>query len=404
METSWLIRGGKVITPEEVLSSGVVVLHKGRIVYVGTEETMPEVIEIPGSMQSIRPDTLPLLDATDHIVAPGFIDIHVHGGGGADTMDVTPEAIRTIARAHAAHGTTGFLPTSMTAAHEPLLQVASVVKRAIEETHTASWSGAVVLGLHLEGPYIDPERVGAQNPAFVRQADVVELAELYDVLGEYLQHITIAPEREGAREAITWLIEHGISVSMGHTGASYEQAWQSMEYGVSHVTHAFNAMTPLHHRAPGVVGAMLSHPRVTTEVIADGIHVHNGVLRLLYQAKGPEKLCLITDAIEAMGMPDGQYELGGLPVFLRDGQCRLESGALAGSVLTMDEAIRRMVQEIDVDIVSAVRMASLTPAEVIGIDDEYGSLSAGKRGDIVLLNEALQCEKTLVAGKVVFQR
>lgn len=401
MSRSWVIKGGAVVTPEGIIKDGTVVLHDGMIAWVGETERLPESVVVEHG--SLNLASLPEIAAEGKVVAPGYIDIHVHGGGGQDTMNATMDAIATIAATHARHGTTVLLPTTMTAPHKEIMAAAKAVKASIDESGKAEWKGARILGMHMEGPYIHPEMIGAQNPEFVREASIDELDEIYGVLGEGFRLITIAPERPGALEAIDWLRERQITVSMGHTAATYDEAMAGIERGVDQATHTYNAMTGLHHRNPGVVGAVLTDDRVRAQLIADCIHVHPASMAVLAKAKGAQGLCLITDAMEAMGMPDGRYQLGGLPVIMKDGECRLESGSLAGSVLSMDVAVANMVKRVGIDLVSAVRMASLTPAESVGLAETRGSLTVGKYGDVVVLDaETLLCETTIVEGRIVY--
>lgn len=403
-QRNWLIRGGTVITPDETIEDGTVVLYNGRIAYVGPEDSVPEFITSSNGTDVCAPGDLPVVDAAGGYIAPGYIDIHVHGGGGEDTMNASVDALTVMAKAHAAHGTTGFLPTTMTAPHEQVVAAARTVKECMGLSAGDDWQGARVLGMHMEGPYINPSMIGAQNPAFVRPADISELEELYGILGDGFRLITLAPEQPGADAAIEWLVERNIAIAMGHTAATYEQALWALNRGVRQATHSYNAMTGLHHRKPGVVGAILTDSRLKGQLIADGIHVHPAAMKILAQAKGAEGVCLITDAMEAMGMPDGQYKLGGQTVILKNNECRLESGSLAGSVLTMDRAVAIMVSDVGVELPVAVRMASLTPAESVGLADERGSLTVGKWADVVVLDQDLRCRKTFVEGRLVFDK
>lgn len=404
MAQDWVIRGGAVVTPDKLIDDGAVVVRNGCIAYVGPASELPTTLPEPAGEGSFSPADLTEVDAQGRIIAPGYVDVHVHGGGHADTMNGTVEAIARIAEVHAAHGTTAMLPTTMTTGREEIVAAAKAVKEAMGASEGSDWRGARILGMHMEGPYIHRDMVGAQHPKYVRPADMEELQEIYDILDGSLRLITLAPEVEGNMEAVRWLHARGVAVSIGHTAATYEEAVEAFEQGVNHATHSFNAMTGLHHRQPGVVGALLTDERVYAELIADGIHVHPAAMAVLVQAKGPERLCLITDAIEAMGMPDGVYELGGQPVILKDGECRLQSGSLAGSVLSMDRAVANLVQLVGVDLVSAVRMASLTPAESVGIADSRGSLTVGKYADVVLLDsESLLCTATMVEGRIVYE-
>lgn len=401
MERSWLLRGGRVVQEASVMEAGAVVVLAGRIAWVGPEAELPRQVATTAGAGPIAVDQLPVLDARGGIISPGLIDLHVHGGGGADTLDGTVDALRVMAEAHARHGTTVFLPTTMTERPEPLARAAAAVQQAVAASGDAEWAGARVLGLHLEGPYVNPKMAGAQNPAYVRSVDRSELEALLATLGEHFRLITMAPEVAGAPDAIEWLAAQGVVVSLGHTAATYEEAVQAVAWGARHATHTYNAMSGLHHRNPGMLGAVLTEPRLVGELIADGIHVHPAAMRLAVQAKGADGICLVTDAISAMGMPEGNYTLGGLDVVVSGGACRLASGALAGSVLSMDRAVAQMVERVGVPLCDAVRMASLTPAREIGVDGERGSLRRGKLADIAVLTSDLHCRATLVEGRLV---
>lgn len=386
-----VVRGGRLLTPGGVVPDGVVVIEDERIVFAGAAADW-------------RSDASPAVevDAGGGWICPGFIDVHVHGGGGADTMDADLDALRVIALEHARHGTTSFLPTTVTAPHEQLLRVAAVVREAV-----GAWmGGAQVLGLHLEGPYVSPKRAGAQNPAHMRAPSQEELQELYKTAQGTWRLVTMAPELPGALEAIRWLTERGVVVSLGHTDATYEQASAGIAAGARHATHLFNAMRGLHHREPGVVGAALTHDAVTVELIADGDHVHPAALRLAAAVKGPERVCLVTDCIRAGGMSDGAVKLGDLDVVVKDGKARLarDPDTIAGSLLTMAGAVRYMVQNVGVPLPDAVAMASATPARAVGVADRKGSLASGMDGDVVVLDDDLNVQATVVSGQVVYSR
>ncbi|HLT58976.1 MAG TPA: N-acetylglucosamine-6-phosphate deacetylase [Limnochordales bacterium] len=385
-----LIGNGRLVTADQLIEDGIVIIEGDQIVYAGP------VAGVPAGAAAGAAE----LDAGGGYICPGFIDGHVHGGGGGDVMDAAPEALERMARAHAAHGTTGFVATTMSAPHEHLLAVA----RAVRPLVGARWGGARLLGLHLEGPYLNPARRGAHPAVHLRPPDAAELAELYGVLGPALRIVTLAPELPGADAAIRWLVQRGVVVSLGHTAASYEQAVAAIAAGARAATHAFNAMEGLHHRAPGCLGAVLVDGRVRAELIADGVHVHPGAMRLLYRCKGAAGIQLVTDAMRAVGCPPGEYTLGDVPVVVGDGQVRLrdDPAALAGSVLTMAQAVRVMVRRVGVPLVEAVRMASLTPAEALGLSGRFGRLAPGCAADVVILDNDLGVKMTLVAGEVVF--
>lgn len=396
------ITGGKLVLEDGVLEDGALVMIEGRIAYVGPAEYVPPSIVPPGG-EPIALNECQRYDARGRWVFPGFIDVHVHGGAGADTMDGTVEAIGRMARLHGAHGTTSMLATTTTEAHERVMRSARAVREAMSLSGQDDWKGARVVGMHLEGPYVNPKRAGAQNTAFMRPADLGELGEIVAVLEEGFRLVTLAPELPRASEAIDYLRRAGVTVSIGHTDATFEEAMAAFDQGASHVTHTYNAMRPLHHRDPGVVGAaFLSGPSVLCEVIADGIHVHPKAIETLVRLKGAAGICLVTDAIAAAGMPEGEYELGRLQVTVKNGECRLSDGALAGSVLTMDRAVGFMVEKVGVPVHEAAMMASLNPARETGLDSRKGTLRVGKDADVTVLDEAFNAVATWVGGRLIF--
>ncbi|MBE3584084.1 MAG: N-acetylglucosamine-6-phosphate deacetylase [Limnochordaceae bacterium] len=395
-----LVEGGVVITPDEVIPDGVVAIVGERIGFVGRRSDF-EVLEAAWLQEQAA--SLTRVDAKGRYVVPGYVDVHIHGGGGKDALDATPEAIRTVARTHGRHGTTSFLVTTATSSPDNLLEAAratvAVMRQQTEATAQESRQEADVIGMHLEGPYLSGARKGAQNEAFLRDMDPAELERLLEVLGPAFRMMTVAPERPHGLEAIRWLVEHGVVASIGHTQATYEQAKAAVALGAQHATHTYNAMTGLHHRDPGTVGAVTTSPGVVCELIADGIHVHPGAMRVLYELKGARRLALVTDAVAGMGMPEGEYQLAGKQVFLRDGAVRLADGTLAGSALSMEKAVANMVSRVGVPLPEAIRMATLTPAESVGVQDRKGSLAVGKDADLLLLSSDLTVERSMVRGQ-----
>lgn len=339
-----------------------------------------------------------IVDLSGFYLAPGFIDLHVHGGGGADFMDGEVEAVRTIVETHARHGTTGLLATTLAAPEEEILQALRAVK-------TAPKSGANILGVHMEGPFINARMKGALDARFIRGVSLPEIERWLAEGGTVLRwHVTIAPEVEKALDAVAFLAGQGAVVSAGHTDCTYVEFTAAVKAGLAHATHLFNAMRGLHHREPGPVGAALTLPGVTVEVIADGIHVHPSVLKTAVLSRGQGGIILVTDAMRAAGLPDGGYMVGHQTVEVKNGEARLANGTLAGSILTMDRAVANMVQRVGVSLPDAVQMASFNPARLHGLHPAKGSIAAGKDADLVVLDRELDVAATIIGGRIFFDR
>jgi N-acetylglucosamine-6-phosphate deacetylase len=338
----------------------------------------------------------------DLLIAPGFVDLHVHGGAGGqaagdDPADVAEQVLRA-ARFHASHGTTCLLATTVSDTAPRLRATAAGVRMAMD---AAAADGAVVAGLHLEGPWLAPSRCGAHDPGTLRDPDLAELADLIDAAGGAVRLLTLAPELVGADALIAAAVARGVVVSVGHTGATYAQARAAFDAGARHLTHLGNAMRGIDRREPGPITAALADERVTVEVIADGHHVHPGLLRLAAIA-APGRLVAITDAISAAGLPDGEHRLGTLAVTVRHGRVALAGRpeTLAGSVLTMDRAVATLVTA-GVAPIDAIRAAGATPARVLGEERSRGVLAAGARADLVLLDGGYAACATVIGGAVV---
>ena len=326
------------------------------------------------------------------VLAPGFIDVHVHGAAGAEFLDADPDERAAILRCHARGGTTGLLATTVTAAPETL----EAAVRALAGAPAVA-DGAAVLGIHLEGPYLCERRRGAQDARHLRAPDAAELDRL--LAAGPVRMVTLAPELPGGIAAVERLARDGVVASVGHTDATYAQAAAAFDAGATHATHLFNGMRPFHHREPGVIGAALDRPEVTIELICDGLHADPAALRLAQRVKGPERTALITDAMQAAGLGDGRYRIGELPVVVRDGRAELEdSGTLAGSTLTMGAAVRNAVELMGVSLADAIRMASTTPAHVLGLERRKGTLAPGRDADLVVLGDDLAVDATMIAG------
>lgn len=334
-----------------------------------------------------------ILDGEGLYLSPGFIDIHIHGAGGYDTMDGSYESLDSISRVIATRGTTAFLATTMTCSVNDIQTALKVVKEAVEK----GTAGAEVLGAHLEGPFISSKAIGAQNPAYILEPSVKTFKDIVGSYINYIKEVTIAPEVEGAEELIAYLKEAGIVASMGHTTAGYKEAMEGINCGITHATHLFNAMKGLHHRDAGTVGAIFDSD-ITTEIICDGIHVDFPVVRLALKQKTTEKVMLITDAMMACCMKDGKYSLGGQAVEVQGGAARLENGALAGSVLTQDRAVRNVLQNTSYPLHEVIKMVTANAARHCKVDHRKGYIKEGYDADIVLFDEDINIKKVFVKG------
>lgn len=353
-----------------------------------------------GIIKEINPSETKVQKAIDCkglYVSPGFVDVHIHGAGGHDTMDGTFEAINEISKTICKYGTTSFTPTTMTMSADDILKsMISIKKAKIEGT-----DGAIVLGAHLEGPFISPSAIGAQNPNYLISPSYENFESMTGDAIDAVVSITMAPEVEGAKELASILSSKGIRCSMGHTKATYEEAIDGIKHGFCHSTHLFNAMTGFTHREPGVVGATFDSD-ITTETISDGIHISYPSLRVAYKQKGTDKTLLVTDAMCACGMPDGTYALGGQPVIVKRGAARLENGALAGSILTLNRAIKNLYDNTDYPLYEIVKMASYNGAKYCRVDDRKGQIKENFDADLTVFDENIDVKMTIIGGKVVY--
>jgi N-acetylglucosamine-6-phosphate deacetylase len=380
-----LFRGGAVCTSDGILADGWVLVQNGRITNLGAGRA-PE--DAAGAVAET-------IDLAGRTLAPGLIDLHVHGALGCDTMDAEPSSLRTMAGFYARHGVTGFLAATMTAPMPAIEAALGVVALGM----ASGTGGAALLGAHLEGPYLDAAHAGAQAPVHVVRA----LEDDYrGLLGSgVVRIVTLAPEYVENRALISYARERGVVVSMGHTGADYETVREAVRLGVTHVTHLFNAMDPLNHRRPGVVGAALSEDALNCELIVDLVHVHPAVVALTVRAKGPERIVLVTDAMSGAGMPDGEYALGGLPVTVQGGVARGTDGVLAGSTLTMELAVANTMRATGLPLETVLSMASRVPARILGLPK--GDIVAGMDADLIVLGEDDTMDLTMVGGEVVWR-
>ncbi|MEC0309767.1 N-acetylglucosamine-6-phosphate deacetylase [Paenibacillus lautus] len=379
---------GQVLTPNGISEDGVLAIQGEGISYAGDASGLPA---------DLKQAATEVIHQPDGYIIPGFVDIHVHGGNGEDFMDATKDVLDKITSFHSSQGTTAMLATTMTA---PKAAIDHVLQE-VNDYRKQDMPYTRLVGVHLEGPFISPKWPGAQNPEHIVHANIDWLEEWVSTYPDLVRQVTLAPEREGALEAIAWLNNHGIVAALGHTDATYEEVEAAVEAGLSHGVHTFNAMTGLHHRKPGVVGAMLSDDRLSCEIIADGIHVHPAAIRILARMKQDGNLILITDAMSATGMADGEYTIGDLPVVVENGIATLKSNrdSLAGSTLTMIKGFQLLVREVGLSIEQASRVGSINPATKIGIADLTGSLEAGKLADVLLLSSDLELQGVWIQGQ-----
>lgn len=341
-------------------------------------------------------------NARGYLIAPGYIDAHTHGGNGYDFLSSTPDEIDAILAWLPATGVTSVVPTLATAPLEMLLQAI----RNLVDASLRRPPGAEIIGIHLEGPYVSPEMRGAQAQDAIRPPSMDEAKKLLAAGNGLIRLVTLAPELPGAMDLISYLVEHDVIVSLGHTMASYEQVTQAAEAGLNRAAHLFNGMTSLHHRDLGAVGAVLTHDEIFAELIVDGVHLHPAAIRVALRSKGLDRVTLITDAIAAAGVGDGDFiGLGGQKITVANGAARLESGALAGSTLTMDQAVRNAVKLLGLSSEQAIKIATQTAAESLGFQTQAtkGLIAPGKDADTVILDEDLRVLMTMVAGEVVYQ-
>jgi N-acetylglucosamine-6-phosphate deacetylase len=383
--SSWIITNAQAVTPGGVAPAVSIVIEQGRVTAISAGQT--------GAPAKAR-----RLDAQGNLVLPGFIDVHIHGGRGYDVMDGTVEAVHGLASHLAAHGVTGFLATTVTATQDDTLAAAAVVRQA----RAAGSPGAAILGMHIEGPYINPRRPGAQNLACIRPPSIAEIDQVIAASGDCVRLVTLAPELEGGHDMVRHLRRRGIVASIGHSDATYEQALAALDAGVTHVTHVFNAMRPFQHRDPSIPVVALTDARCMAELIADGLHVHPGAARLLIQARGPQGVVLISDAMRGAGLPFGCYRLGAHDVWTSENGARTASGQLAGSLLTLEVALRNVLSWTHLPLHTALAMTSLNQARELGLSDRKGSLEIGKDADLVICTPDYQALTTLVEGRVVF--
>jgi N-acetylglucosamine-6-phosphate deacetylase len=389
--TTVLLHAARALTPGSEIPDVGILIRDGVIEAIGPRQDM----SLPAGAQEIA--------ALQHTAIPGFVDVHIHGAGGHDVMEGTEEALAAVARTIARHGTTSFVATTVTASPDDICRSVEGIARYIPEQHETDSlpekiePRAEVLGVHFEGPFISSARRGVHPKEWIQLPSAELLERFLQAAAGNARILTIAPELLGAAPCIDAARKAGLVVAMGHTDATYEQARAAIARGARHAVHVYNAMRPFSHRDSGVIGAVLTSPDVTAELIADGVHVEEAAMRILLQAKGPGCVILVSDGISATGMPDGKYMLGKFEVTVAGGVCRNAEGKLAGSTLTLDRALRNIV-DMGFSLSEAVRMLTGNPARLLGIEFKKGALRTGADADIVLLDEGLQVANVWARG------
>ncbi len=385
-----VIKNGRIFTSRMFINGGAVVIKDGKILDVLDKDHLKL---IPGKAR--------IIDAKFNLVVPGFIDIHCHGGGGGDTSDGNIDSLKKISKAHARFGTTSMLVTIYPHTKKVIAERLKTVRKVMDENYD---KGAKILGSHLEGPYLNPKRSGALKKKFFRKPAIGEFLQFIKDSGNTLKMITIAPELPGAIDIIKTCRKFHIRAAVGHSDANYEETINGINAGINHVTHIFNAMRRIHHRDPGVMGTVLINNEVTAELIADFHHVHPVVVTLLLISKHPDKLALITDSLRFAGLAGKKFKADGRTIYIKDGAAHLSDGTFAGSILTMNKAVRNIVDTGRVTIDDALKMASLNPAKIIGVADRKGSLLPERDADILILKDrTFDVLMTMVEGRIVFR-
>lgn len=377
----------KLYAPESI-DNAAVVIEDGLITAVGPREQ----ITVPSNAREVNVD--------DGFLTPGFIDIHNHGAGGRDVMEATRDSLDVVCQVLARHGTTSYYPTTITAAAVDIRRQVEFLAEYIEHSETTTAAGAQPLGIHMEGPYLSEKRRGVHPPEYLVEPALDAYRQFAQAARGRLAIMTIAPELANADEVIEEMVRTGVQPSMGHTDATFDIADRAARLGVRQATHMFNAMRPFGHRDPGVIGKVLDDPAIAAELIADGIHVDPQTIRVLYRCKGKDGIVLISDGISATGMPDGNYRVGILNVEVKDGACRYE-GRLAGSVLTLDQAIRNMHRLAGVPLEEAIQMATLNTARLMGLENRKGSIRKGADADLVIWDGDLRIKQVYARGVAV---
>ncbi|HAA80762.1 MAG TPA: N-acetylglucosamine-6-phosphate deacetylase [Thermoanaerobacter sp.] len=378
-----LLKHGEIYTQDEIIYDGDLLISEGKISNIG---------------KNLSTDDVEIIDVEGKKIVPGFIDIHIHGGVGYDTMNATYEALNAISIHLAKHGVTSFCATTMTMDVPYILNAL----KNINETMKKGTGGAQILGAYVEGPFISKEHKGAQDEKYIIQPDKELFDKFLEVSGDNIKVVALAPEKDPDGSFVEHVTKKGVKVSLGHTNATYEEMKNGVDHGATIAVHTYNGMKGLHHREPGALGEVFLDDRIYSEVISDFIHTHPASVKILIKIKGTDKVILISDAMPACGLGDGEYIFGGQKVLVKEGVAKLENGSLAGSTLTLDKALAN-ITFLGVPLFEACKMASLNPAKAIGVDDRKGSIEVEKDADIVVLNNDLTVYMTIIEGKVFME-
>ncbi|MGW7973584.1 N-acetylglucosamine-6-phosphate deacetylase [Staphylococcus xylosus] len=380
--TKYVIANGRIYTENETIEQGYILIENGKIIQIAEGEYQGDLTTI---------------DVKGQHVLPGFIDIHMHGGYGEDATDASFEGLKHLSESLLSEGTTSFLATTMTQSDENIIKA---LKNIVDyQEQQDSLNAASIVGIHLEGPFISEYKVGAQNPAYVQRPSVEKVQQFQEIANNQIKVMTFAPEVEGADETLSTLHDQ-INFSIGHTVATFDEVNEAVAQGAKHVTHLYNAGTPFEHRNPGLSGAAWLNDELSTESIVDGIHSHPASVKIAYKQKGNKRFFLITDAMRAKGMPDGEYDLGGQNVVVKGSEARLASGALAGSILKMNEGLKNLIAYTGAPLDDLWRVTSLNQAIALKIEEDKGSIAIGKDADIVVVDDDIQVLTTIKSGKV----
>jgi N-acetylglucosamine-6-phosphate deacetylase len=394
MKAMKAILAGTIYTPTAEIENGVILIEGHRVAKVGPKER----VKIPAGVSAI--------DNQDRVIVPGFIDMHIHGAAGHDLMEATPEAVSAVSTYLARHGTTAYLTTTVTASLERTLHAARELGEIIsasQSSHGASEKipGAQPLGLHFEGPFLNPKKRGAHPVSQLRKPSVEIVERILDAAGNTARLFTLAPELEGALAVVEYAHGRGLRIGIGHSNATYEVAEQAIAAGASQAVHVYNAMRAFTHRDSGILGAVLTDDRVSAELICDGVHVEPAAILLLVKAKGLERLILVSDSSSGAGMPDGNYRLGNFTVHVAGGVCRTVEGNLAGSTITLDAAVRNLASFTGLSYQECLPCATLNPAKALGLEKQKGVIAPGCDADLAVLDRNHYVTQTYVRGRPV---